>query len=496
MCYAIPGKIIEIKGDIAVVDYFGEHRNALNKFLNAKIGEYVYAQGGILIDKLPETEALEILTIWKERFFELKKKDKEYSQLDNSVLNKSVTLQHYPQSISQHNLQPLSQSHPQSISQHSSQPFSQSHPQPILEILQKVNLNKELTKNELLALLRSKNKDELNLIYTTANNIRQKEHDNACCVHGIIEFSNYCKLNCFYCGIRREIQTDSQKDIQKDSNIERYRMTHKEIFKAAKYAVKELGFKALVFQSGEDEYFDDEKLINLVKEISKLNILIFISIGLRTKETYKKLYDAGAKAVLLRFETSNKKLFENLRPSTSFDERIQLIKELKQMGYIVATGFLIGLPDETDEDIINNILLTKELKADMYSFGPFIPPENTSENTPKNTFENTLLQNHKVVDKNIVLKAIAISRFLDRDSNILVTTALETLDKNARTQALLAGANSLMINVTPNEFKKKYTIYKRNYGSQTDIKKEIIETINMLYSLGRAPMDINFLIPR
>lgn len=459
MCYAIPGKIIEIKGDIAVVDYFGEHRNALNKFLNAKIGEYVYAQGGILIDKLPESEALEILTIWKERFFELKKKDKEYSQLDNSVLNNSVILQHHPPSLSQHNSQPHSQSD------------SQYHSQPILEILQKVNLNKELTKNELLALLRSKNKDELNLIYTTANNIRQKEHDNACCVHGIIEFSNYCRNNCFYCGIRKEAHLN---------HIERYRMSSEEIISAAKHAVKELGFKALVFQSGEDEWFSEEKLVSLVKDLSRLNILIFISIGLRTKETYKKLYDAGAKAVLLRFETSNKKLFENLRPSTRFDERIQMIKELKQMGYIVATGFLIGLPDETDDDIINNLLLTKELKADMYSFGPFIPAENTP------------LENKRSVDKDTVLKAIAISRFVDRDSNILVTTALETLDKDARTQALLAGANSLMINVTPNEFKKKYAIYKRNYGAQKDIKKEIIETINMLYSLGRAPMDINF----
>jgi len=120
------------------------------------------------------------------------------------------------------------------------------------------------------------------------------------------------------------------------------------------------------------------------------------------------------------------------------------------------------------------------LKADMYSFGPFIPSE------------NTLLLHHKVVDKNIVLKAIAISRFVDRDSNILVTTALETLDKDARTQGLLAGANSLMINLTPTKFKKKYMIYKRRYDAQKPIKEEITETINMLYSLGRAPMDINY----
>jgi len=425
MCYAIPGKITELKGKIAIVDYFGEKRNVLNEFITVQRGDYVYAQGGIIVDKIPEKDAIEILKLWKEQFFELKKIDKRLAQ-----------------------------------------PAKIPNARNILEILQKVNLKKELSKNELMDLLRLKDKSSLKLLYQTANNIRQKEHDNACCVHGIIEFSNYCKNNCLYCGIRR------------DRQIKRYRMDVDEIMNVARCAVNELGFKALVLQSGEDYWYDEKKLYKIVKEIRKLNILIFLSIGIRNKKTYQRLYKAGARAILLRFETSNRRLFQELRPKTSFDERIELIKFLKKIGYIVATGFLIGLPGETDEDVINNILLTKSLNADMYSFGPLIPAKGTP------------LENLKPVDEDVVLKTISISRFVDRNSKILVTSALETLGKDAKKRGLLAGANSLMINVTPKHYKKLYELYRGRPDRDKKIEENIKETVDLLYSLGRAPTDL------
>jgi biotin synthase len=425
MCYAIPGKITELKGKIAVVDYFGEKRNVLNEFITLQRGDYVYAQGGLIVDKIPEKDAIEILKSWKERFFELKKIDKRLAQ-----------------------------------------PAKIPNARNILKILQRVNLKKELSKNELLDLLRLKDKSSLKLLYQTANNIRQKEHDNACCVHGIIEFSNYCKNNCLYCGIR------------KDRQIKRYRMDVDEIINVARYAVNELGFKALVLQSGEDYWYDEKKLYKIIKEIRKLNVLIFLSIGIRNKKTYQRLYEAGARAILLRFETSNRRLFQELRPKTSFDERIELIKFLKKIGYIVATGFLIELPGETDEDIINNILLTKSLNTDMYSFGPLIPAGGTP------------LENLKPVHVDVVLKTISISRFVDRNSKILVTSALETLEKDAKKKGLLAGANSLMINVTPSHYKKLYELYPKRPDKDKEVEKNIKETVNLLYSLGRAPTDL------
>ena len=426
MCYAIPGKITGLKNKIAIVDYFGEKRRVLNEFENVRKGDYVYAQGGIIVYKIPKKEAIEILKLWKDRFFELKQIDKNLSQLDGEIKVRNN----------------------------------------ILEILQKVNLQKELSKRELLDLLELKDQASLKLLYQTANNIRQKEHGNACCVHGIIEFSNYCRNNCLYCGIRN------------DRLIDRYRMREEEIIRIAKYAVRKLRFKALVLQSGEDYWYDEKKLIKIVREIRKLNVLIFLSIGIRSESLYSKLYRAGAKAILLRFETSNKKIFSKLRPKTSFEERVSLIRSLKKMGYIIATGFLIGLPGEKNNDIINNILLTKKLNADMYSFGPFIPTKGTP------------LENLAPVSQDVVLKTIAISRITDRKSKILVTSALETLGKEARKNGLLSGANSLMINLTPSYYKKLYELYPGRPDRDKNLLENIKETIELLFSLGRAPIDL------
>jgi len=270
--------------------------------MDVKVGDYVYAQGGILINRISEREAQEVLSAWRELFFELKGIDEKLAKIDEALVSKNL-----------------------------------------LGLLQKVNLNQQLNPQELLRLLALTEEKEVKLLYDTANNIRQREHGNACCVHGIIEFSNYCRSGCFYCGIRSE------------SSIERYRMEPDEIIKVAQRAVDELGFKALVLQSGEDTCYDEEKLTYIVREIRNMGVLVFLSIGTRSKELYEKLYDAGARAALLRFETSNEKIFKELRPSTALEDRLELIKYLKELGYVLATGFIIGLPHESDEDLINNI---------------------------------------------------------------------------------------------------------------------------------------------
>ena len=251
-----------------------------------------------------------------------------------------------------------------------------------------------------------------------------------------------------------------------------------DIINTAKIAVDKHGFKALVLQSGEDGYYDEKKLVKIVKEIRKLNVLIFLSIGQREKKLYKKLFKAGARAVLLRFETSNEDIFNRLRPGTSLKERIQLIRDLKGMGYILATGFIIGLPGETNKDIINNILLAKSLKADMYSFGPLMPAKGTP------------LANYPKPLKDLILKIISITRFVDRKSKILITTAFETLDNDAKKEGLLAGANSLMVNITPKNYAELYSIYDNRACITEDIGKNVKDTVELLYSIGRAPTDL------
>lgn len=425
MCYAIPAKLVSINGQTGIIDYFGEKRKILLDLDDLSIGDYVYAQGGILVRKIPEKDALEILDHWKDIFFELKKTDATLAKIDQNKLSPNA-----------------------------------------LAVLQKINLRKSLTKEEMLALLELQDPQELQVLYEIANNVRQREHGNASCVHGIIEFSNYCHMNCHYCGIRS------------NHDLPRYRMSIEEIITTTKDAVTNHGFKALVLQSGQDLWYDDAKLIKIVKEVRKMGVLVFISLGSRSKETYHKLYEAGARAALMRFETSNKDIFAKLRPGTNLDERIELVKYLKKTGYILATGFMIGLPLETNEDIINNILLTKYLAPDMYSFGPFLPTKGTP------------LSDASKATKDLILKTIAISRFIDSSSNILVTTALETLDKTAKKEALLAGANSMMINITPTKYRRLYKIYDNKADLEKETSQNIQDTTRLLYELGRAPTDI------
>lgn len=425
MCYAIPAKLIAIEGKIGVIDYFGEQRKILLDLDDIKIGDYVYAQGGVLVRKIPAKEALEILVHWKEIFFELKKTDIALAKIDQNKLSPNA-----------------------------------------LAVLQKVNLRKSLAPKEMLALFELQDAQELKVLYEIANNVRMREHGNSSCVHGIIEFSNHCHNSCHYCGIRSERE------------LLRYRMSVDEIIAVAKDACDNYGFKALVLQSGEDFWYTDEKLEMIVKAIRKMGVLIFVSLGLRSKETYRKLYAAGARAALIRFETSNKTLFEKLRPTTKLDDRIELIKYLKEIGYVLATGFIIGLPQETNEDIVNNILLAKYFACDMYSFGPLISASETPlESVPK-------------VAKDLVLKTIAVTRLVDSDSNILVTTALETLDSTAKKEALLAGANSMMINITPIKYRQLYKIYDNKVDLKKETKTNIQAAIKLLYDLGRVPTDI------
>ncbi|MCM8770243.1 MAG: [FeFe] hydrogenase H-cluster radical SAM maturase HydE [Candidatus Omnitrophica bacterium] len=390
MCYAIPGKVVGIKDNIVTVDYFGEKKKAKNDFYSLERGEYVYAQGGFVVQKVSIQEAESILDTWKELFFQLQKTDLKLAQNPKTL-------------------------------------------------------------------------------YQRANYIRNKYLGNACCIHGIIEFSNYCRCDCLYCGIRKS-----------NSELLRYRMEPDEIVNGAVEAAKNLGFKALVLQSGEDLWYDDDKLVEIINKIrEKAALLLVLSIGERDVKTYKKLYKTGARGVLLRFETSNASLYQKLRPKHKLEDRIELLKKLREVGYLIFTGFLIGLPGQTKEDIDNDIKLTASLGTDMFSFGPFLPHPQTP------------LGKYPAPSLDAVLSIIANTRLANPEAKILVTTALETLDKeNGMKFGLLAGGNSLMINLTPQKYQRLYDIYPDRVGIEEDISRRIDSTIKLLHSLGRAPADL------
>jgi len=428
MCYAIPGKVVSVDGNTATLDYFGEKRKAaiIPGTGNPKpeTGNYAYAQGGIIVDIVSEAEALPVLGAWKEKFFELKKADAGLAsgkRADGALA----------------------------------------------DILAKAESGAALTNAEIKKILETGN-PELEALFAAANRIRAKNIRNACCVHGIIEFSNYCMNECAYCGINKN-----------NTKLSRYRMSADEIVATAEHAVRSLGFRALVLQSGEDSHYTDEALEDIVKRIrERCGVLLFLSIGERTFECYRRLYEAGAYGALLRFETSNPKLYSAMRPGRKLEDRVGLIRKLKSHGFVVATGFITGLPGATEQDLINDVLLTKSLKPDMFSFGPLIPhPE-------------TPLAGVKPITPDYALKAIALARLIAPGSHIVVTTAMETLSKDGKRKGLLAGANSLMINVTPERYRKDYEIYPGKAGNDATVQDTIRDTIGLLHSLGRAPTDL------
>lgn len=390
MCYAIPGLVTETDRNMVTVDYCGEKRKARNELDGVKPGDYVYAQGGFVIQTVPEEQAKEILKTWEELLLHLQQVD-------------------------------------------------------LQSVKEKTN------------------------IYQTANSIRQKELGNACCVHGIIEFSNICKNNCLYCGIRKG-----------NASIQRYRMSMDEIVSACDDAVNALGFKALVLQSGEDEMWSGDKLSELIRRIKrKCAALIVVSVGEKSLQEYKKMYDAGARGALLRFETSNEELYGKLKPESTLPQRLRLIQALKEMGFFIMTGFLGGLPGQTEKDIENDINLCMSLQPDMITFGPFIPHPKTplaSQSTP---------------DLHQTLTVMARIRTLCRDAKLVVTTALETLDKeNGARMGLLSGGNSMMINVTPQKYRQLYEIYPNRESNHVSTEQKISHVMKLLHSLGRAPTDL------
>lgn len=302
-----------------------------------------------------------------------------------------------------------------------------------------------------------------------ANALRQKKSGNSCCVHGIIEFSNHCRNDCLYCGLRHS-----------NCSLTRYRMQPEEIVDLANFSIDKLKFKALVLQSGEDTWYTEERLAKIVKGVFKRNpALLILSIGERDFKIYKRLYRLGARAVLLRFETSNEALYRKIRPGRLLKERLELIKRLRKLGYLIMTGFLIGLPGENNKDLLNNIKLAASLETDMFSFGPFIPhPKTPLANAPFASLDKSL-------------DTIARARLMNPDAKILVTTALEALDKDKGLRlGLLSGGNSLMVNVTPDKYKRFYDLYPDHSGTSLDLKKKIDHTLKLLYSIGRAPVDL------
>ncbi len=290
-----------------------------------------------------------------------------------------------------------------------------------------------LDRNSIIEILRDDTKNEW--LFGLADEVRKKYVGNEIHLRGLIEFSNICKCSCKYCGLRSY-----------NKKIERYRILKDEIIAYAKHAA-EMGYRTIVLQSGEDEYYSTERMIEIIEGIKELDVALTLSVGERSYEDYKAFKDAGADRYLIRIETTDENLYKELHPNMDFKNRLRCLRDIKSLGYEVGTGCLVGLPNQTIESLADDIMFFQEIGADMVGIGPFIPHPQTP------------LGKAQMGSFTLALKVMALVRILMKDINIPATTAMETLNPNGRIIALQSGANVVMPNVTTTEYRAKYEIY-------------------------------------
>ena len=291
----------------------------------------------------------------------------------------------------------------------------------------------DFSKNEVIEILKDNSQNDW--LFSLADKIRKENVGDEVHLRGLIEFSNICKRTCKYCGLRCE-----------NKEIDRYRIESDDIIFYAQKAV-DMGYKTIVLQSGEDEYYSREILCKIIKGIKTLDVALTLSIGERSFDDYKAFKDCGADRYLIRIETTDKELYKKMHPHMSFENRVRCLKDLGKLGYEVGTGCLVGLPGQTIESLANDILFFKEINADMVGIGPFI------------AHPHTPLKDCLNGDFTLALKVMALTRILLKNINIPATTAMETLNQNGRIIALQSGANVVMPNVTTTEYRAKYEIY-------------------------------------
>jgi len=393
MCITLPAKITAIRGMIADINNNGRQQSVrIGTEEKLTPGDWVLTTSDFLIKKIDDLEAQEIFSLLG-----------HYQKIDTENIDGRLK-----------------------------------------EILS-ARGQRDLTKEEIVYLLSLNEEQSLAALYSEANIIRKTSIKDHICVHGIIEFSNHCKNNCLYCGLRR----DNKEKIA-------YHMEPEEIIETAVRAVNDKGYKLLVLQSGEDDFYDEQKLLTIVSGIkNQCRVFLYLSIGDREAVLYWKLKQAGANGILMRFESSNAGIYAKMHDGESLADRLNLIKELKQQGYIISTGPIIGLPGQTISDMADDILTMKDIGLFMPSMGPLVP----SANTP--------LLDEQVIDSKMILKVIAATRLAVPSARIPVTTAMETLyGMEFRQQAFLAGANSVMLNLTPEKYRNNYYIYANKFFDQ------------------------------
>ncbi len=316
------------------------------------------------------------------------------------------------------------------------------------KIVGKIDAGADLDAADLRYLLSLEDEADITALFQKAYEVKLRHVGNKVYFRGIVELSNICEKNCSYCGIRSG-----------NLNVDRYEMSEDEIVSAALWSHQQ-HYGSVVLQAGErtGPRFASmiEQVLRRIKEGSEGKLGVTLSLGEQEKETYRRWFEAGAHRYLLRIETSNPKLYRRLHPADhSFERRRQCLLELQEVGYQVGTGVMIGLPFQTIDDLVNDLLFFKAIDVDMIGMGPYIVHHDTPLASEMPDFER-----RKEAQLTLSLKMIAAARILLKDVNIASTTALQALKPDGREDGLLAGANIIMPNVTETKYRSSYQLYE------------------------------------
>ena len=337
-------------------------------------------------------------------------------------------------------------------------------------LIGKAQDGKDLNRKEIIQLLSLPAKYSPEL-FAAADKVRKEKVGDEIFLRGIIEFSNHCERNCLYCGLRKG-----------NASLSRYRMSEDEIIATAEQ-IKNTGVPTVVLQSGEDSFYSQDIICRLIERIRKeTDLIITLSIGERALNDYNAFQRAGANRYLLKHETASLDLYRYLRPGCEWENRMQCLRRLKELGFETGTGNMVGLPGQTPEILADDLLVMKYLDADMLGIGPFI------------AHPDTPLAGIGHDDLELTLRVLALARLITRNTNIPATTALATLHQQGRLLALQAGANVVMPDFTPKIYKTRYDIYpgRTDVGPAVEIIGRLEKDFQSIgrtlqYSVGSRP---------
>ncbi len=324
------------------------------------------------------------------------------------------------------------------------------------DLIDKLENQQKLSRNEWIRLIQGRNPQISNYLFQKARKIRKQHYGNDVYIRGLIEFTNYCRNDCYYCGLRRSNQ-----------NVKHYRLSKETILSCCETGYQ-LGFRTFVLQGGEDRYFTDDIMADIVSSIRIRypDCAITLSIGECSHERYRRLFEAGANRFLLRHETYNSSHYAKLHPpELSAAHRQKCLWDLKEIGYQVGTGFMVGSPYQTPENLADDMIFLKKLNPQMVGIGPFIPHHDTPfKDENAGTLELTLFM-------------LGLIRLMMPKVLLPATTALGTIAPDGREQGILAGANVVMPNLSPGDVRNNYLIYdnKINTGVESAEGRKALE---------------------